>query len=138
MWFIWLGIIIFLALIEVMTVSLTTIWFVISGILALILSFFTPNFFIQFAVFVIVGIILLCKTRTIFEKWFKGKEIKTNLDRIIGMEGIVTKEIKKNAPGEVKVDGKTWTAIASKKIKESSTVTILEIDGVKVKVEEVI
>lgn len=137
MWFIWLGIIVFLALIEVMTVSLTTIWFVMSGIIALLLSFFIDNFFIQFAVFVILGILLLCKTRTIFEKWFKGKEIKTNIDRIIGMEGIVTLEIKKNTPGEVKVDGKSWTAVASKKIKEGATVQILEIDGVKVKVEEV-
>lgn len=137
MWFIWLGIVIFLALIEIMTINLTTIWFVISGIIALLLSFVVDSFLIQFAVFVIVGIILLMKTKSTFEKWFEGKTIRTNLDRIIGMEGIVTEEIKRNAPGEVKVDGKRWTATSSKKIKEGATVHILSIDGVKIKVEEV-
>lgn len=137
MWFIWLGIIIFLALIEVMTINLTTIWFVMSGILSLFLSFVIDNFFIQFAIFVLLGIILLCTTKTALDAWIGPRNIKTNLDRIIGMEGIVTEEIRKNTPGEVKVDGKRWTAMAPKKIKEGATVTILGIEGVKVTVEEV-
>ena len=53
------------------------------------------------------------------------------------MTAIVTKEISKNNPGEVKVDGKYWTAMSDKKIKVDSTVKVLEIDGVKLKVEEV-
>ena len=53
------------------------------------------------------------------------------------MEAIVTEEISKNKPGEVKVDGKRWTAISNKKIKVDSTVKVLEIEGVKLKVEEV-
>ena len=53
------------------------------------------------------------------------------------MIAIVTEEIKKNKPGEVKVDGKRWTAISNKKISVDSTVRVLEIDGVKLKVEEV-
>ena len=52
------------------------------------------------------------------------------------MRGIVTEEITKKRPGEVKVDGKKWTAISDKKIKIDSTVRVLEIDGVKLKVEE--
>lgn len=137
MWYIWLGIIILLALIEVMTVNLTTVWFVISGLIALLVSLFIDNFFLQFAIFVVLGIVLLSQTKGVLEKWLQNNHPKTNLDRIIGMEGIVTEEIKKNTPGEVKVDGKKWTAIASKKIKKGSTVHILEISGVKVLVEEV-
>ena len=45
-------------------------------------------------------------------------------------------QIKKNNTGEVKVDGKKWTAYADKNIKKGSIVKILKIDGVKVKVEE--
>ena len=52
------------------------------------------------------------------------------------MKGIVTEEITKKKSGEVKVDGKRWTAISDKKIKVDSTVKVLEIDGVKLKVEE--
>ena len=53
------------------------------------------------------------------------------------MTAIVTKEISKNNPGEVKVDGKYWTAVSDKKISIDSTVKVLKIDGVKLSVEEV-
>ena len=52
------------------------------------------------------------------------------------MNGVVTAEIKRNKYGEVKVDGKRWTAYSNKNIKVDSTVKVLEIDGVKLKVEE--
>lgn len=134
---IWLGVIIALTLIEVATVNLATIWFIASAVVSMILSFFVDNFFIQFLVFVILGIILLLTTRDYLLKLIGDKSEKTNLDRVVGMIGITTEEIKKNKPGEVKVDGKRWTAIADKKIKVDSTVKVLLIDGVKLKVEEV-
>ena len=134
---IWLGIIIILTLIELSTTNLVTIWYIASGFISLVLSFFVDNYFIQFLVFVLVGTILLFTTRDYLLKFIKVKNEKTNLDRVVGMIAIVTEEIKKNKPGEVKVDGKRWTAIADKKIKVDSTVKVLEIDGVKLKVEEV-
>lgn len=134
---IWVGIIIALTLIEVSTVNLVTVWYVASAIVSLILSFFIDEFFIQFLVFVLLGTILLITTRDYLLKLFNKHKEKTNLDRVIGMEGLVTQEISKNKPGEVKVDGKRWTAISNKKIKIDSTVKVLEIDGVKLKVEEV-
>lgn len=134
---IWLGVVIALALIECMTVDLVTIWFVASGLVTLVLSFFIDSYFIQFLVFVILGVILLVTTRKYLVKLIGTRKERTNLDRVIGMTAIVTEEIKKNSPGEVKVDGKRWTAIANKKIKVDSTVKVLEIDGVKLKVEEV-
>ncbi len=136
MFYIWIAIIILLAIVEVMTVNLTTIWFVVSGLLALTLSFINDNFMLQVGVFCIVGILLLITTRPILQKWLSTKKVSTNLDRIIGMKGIVTEEIIKNGTGEVKVDGKKWTAFADRKIKVDSTVKVLLIDGVKIKVEE--
>lgn len=137
MFWIWLGIVIALTFIELITINLTTVWFVVSGLVSLLLSFFIDSFVIQFSVFVILGIILLCTTRKYLVSFLRVKEQKTNLDRIIGMEGIVTEEIRKNHNGEVKVDGKRWTAYADKKIKVDKTVKVLLIDGVKIKVEEV-
>lgn len=134
---IWLGVVIALTLIECMTVDLVTIWFVASGLVTLVLSLFIDNYFIQFLVFVVLGVILLVTTRKYLVKLIDNKKIKTNLDRVVGMNAIVTEEITKNSPGEVKVDGKRWTAVANKKIKVDSTVKVLEINGVKLKVEEV-
>ena len=134
---IWLGIVVLLVFIEAITVGLTTIWFVISGIIAMMLSLFIDSAEIEFGVFVLGGVLLLITTRPYLTKKLKVKSSKTNLDRVIGMEGIVTVDIDKLSPGEVKVDGKRWTAIADKKILTGSTVEILEIKGVKIKVKEI-
>lgn len=134
---IWLGIILFLTLIEVSTVNLVTVWYIASAIVAMILSIFVDSYFVQFLVFVVLGTILLLTTRDYLVKLIGHNQVKTNLDRVIGMEAIVTQEINKNKPGEVFVDGKRWTAISGKKIKVDSTVKVLEINGVKLKVEEV-
>ena len=122
--------------IEISTINLVSVWFVASAVLSLILSFFVDSFYIQFLVFGVVGIILMITTRPLIMKYLHPKKVKTNLDRVIGMTGIVTEEIKKNVIGEVKVDGKKWSAIANRKIEVGAEVTILAIDGVKLKVEK--
>ena len=134
MFYIWLAIIILLAIAEAMTINLVTIWYVASGIVALILSFFIDNFTIQFAVFTLLGTFLLITTRQFLQTFLNTKNVKTNLDRI--MNGIVVEEINRNNNGAVKVDGKVWTAYADKKIKVDSTVKVLEINSSKIKVEE--
>lgn len=134
---VWLIIIIALAIIEIATINLVTIWFVASGIVALILSYFDTLFFTQFAVFVVVGILLLLITRKPLVKMLEKTKQKTNLDLIIDSEGIVTEEITKNNPGEVKVDSKKWTAVANKTIPKGKNVKVIKIEGVKLIVEEV-
>ena len=134
MFYFWLIMVIFLAIVEMATVSLVSIWFVLSAILAMISTFITDSITIQIAIFVIFGLIFMLLTRKIVKKIVPNK-VKTNIDRIVGMEGIVTKEISKNNPGEVKVDGKLWTAISNKKIPSGSTVKILEINSTKLTVE---
>ena len=132
----WICAIIVLAIIEAVTVGLTTIWFVVSGLVALIVSFFCDNFLIQFGIFVVLGIILLITTRPLLKKFIKVEKVKTNLDRVVGMEGIVTEDIVPLELGEVKVDGKKWSAISDEKIEKDSKIVVLEIDGVKLKVKK--
>ena len=136
-WVIWLVVVVLLAIIEASTVNLVSIWFVISGLVALIVSLFTEAFYIQFGVFVLLGIILLVITKPAMNKMVKEKETKLNLERILGMEGIVTEEIEKNKIGEVKVDGKLWSAISDVKIPVNSVVKAISIEGVKLVVEKV-
>lgn len=134
-WVMWLIIVILLAIIEFATVNLVSIWFVISGILSLLASLFTDSFFIQFGIFVIGGIFLLLLTKPLLKKMRQFPTAKINLDRIIGMDGIVTEEIKKNMVGEVKVDGKLWSAIAEETIPVDTMVKVEKIDGVKLVVK---
>ena len=137
LWIVWLVVVILLVVIEAMTINLVTIWFIISGIITMFLSFFLNDLISQFAVFVLLGILLMLLTKPFLEELKKNKEEKLNLERIIGMQGVVIKEIKKNVVGEVKVDGKTWSAIADKRITVDSDVVVLEIRGVKLVVSKV-
>ena len=134
MFYIWLSIVVLLAIIENLTVNLVSIWFVISGILSMITSLFITNVTIQITIFVIFGVIFMLLTKKTVKKIVPKKE-KTNLDRVIGMEGIVTKKITKNTSGEVKVDGKYWTATADKTILPDTIVKVLALNSTKLKVE---
>lgn len=134
MFYMWLIIVIILGFIEAITVDLVTIWFIISGVIAMLLSFITDSILIQFSSFVILGILFMILTKPFIKK-VKNNE-KTNIDRIIGMKGKVTETIEKNGIGEVKVDGKLWSAYSDSEIKVGSTVKVLSINSVKLKVEE--
>ena len=68
MLYIWLLIVVLLGILEVITTNLISIWFVISGILTMIISLFTDNLYIQIGVFVIVGVILMPISKSIYKK----------------------------------------------------------------------
>ena len=134
MFYIWLGVIVLLTIIEVLTVNLVSIWFIISALFALIISLFIDSFILQFSTFVILGIILLILTKKFVANKLVLNE-KTNLDRIIGMRGVVSEDIDDLVIGEVLVDGKRWSAISKTPIKKGEKVKIIKIEGVKLIVE---
>ena len=68
MFYIWFTIVIILGILEVSTVNLVSIWFVISGLLAMISSLYTDNLLIQISIFVVVGIILMPFSKKIYSK----------------------------------------------------------------------
>lgn len=131
----WLLIVVLLGILEIMTTNLVSIWFVISGLLAMVISLFTDSLYIQIGVFVLVGVLLIPMSKRIYKK-INTKKVFTNLDRVIGMKGIATSDILKNTIGEVKVGGKLWSSYSSHDIKKDEYVKVLAIDGVKLKVEK--
>jgi len=136
MWMLWLIVIVLLTILEISTVNLVCVWFIVSALISLVMSFFIEIFYIQFAVFVCLGLILMLITRPILIKKLVKKDVKTNLDRVIGMEAVVTEEITRFKIGEVKVDGKKWSATSDKKIEVGTTVIVESIDGVKLVVRK--
>ena len=135
-WITWLIVILILSFVEIITINLVTIWFVASAALALLVSLFIDSFYIQFTVFGVCGLLIMIFTRPLLTKLLKKDKEATNLDRVIGMTGVVTEEISKNSVGEVKVDGKRWSAISQSKINVGDEVIITGIDGVKLKVKK--
>ena len=133
--YIWLLVAVILGIIEISTTNLVSIWFVISSLLAMVSSLFTDNILIQIAIFVLVGVLLKPISRKLYSK-IKMNNSKTNIDRIIGMKGIVTEDIIKDNIGEVKVDGKKWSAYSDTDISKDESIEVLSINSVKLKVKK--
>lgn len=133
----WLVLFVILALFELITVNLVSIWFSLGALITTFVSLKVDNVMILLAIFTISSILLLLLTKPFVKKIKKKETIPTNLDMVIGKTGVVTELIEKDGIGEVKVLGKKWSAYSDKKIKENSKVKVLSINGVKLKVEEI-
>ena len=133
----WLVLFVILALFELVTVNLVSIWFSLGALITTFVSLVTDNLMIHLAVFTISSIFLLLLTKPFVKKMKKREEVPTNLDMVVGKTGVVTEKIEKDGIGEVKVLGKKWSAYSDKEIEENSKVKILSINGVKLKVEEI-
>lgn len=140
MYVFWLILAIILIIIELNTMNLTTIWFAIGSIGAMIVAIFLPEWFIlQLVVFLVISIISLILTRRYISERLHASGVKTNVNALIGRIVVVTKSIEEHKYGEVKVDGNYWTAKSAtgEPIEVGSEVEILEISGVKLIVKEV-
>ena len=135
----WLVLLILFIVMEATTTSLVSIWFAAGSLVALILSGFKCQFWIQVTAFIVVSFVLLLATRPFAKKFLEPKITKTNFDRIIGETCLVEEEINNlNETGAVKVKGTIWTARSceEKIIPVGTTVEIIRIEGVKVFVSE--
>jgi membrane protein implicated in regulation of membrane protease activity len=135
--FIWFGIFILAGVIEAMTMDLSSIWFSAGAFISMLISiFFGDLIWLQVIVFIAGSIVLLLSLRPIFKKYMTRNEIRTNASSLIGQEAICVKSILDNQWGEVKIQGKIWTAISNENIYENERVIVLAITGVKLQVRK--
>ena len=137
MFTIWFSVFIILTIIELITINLVTIWFAIGALITMICTLFIDDTIILSSIFAFTSLLTLISTKSIIKNFSKKETIPTNADRIIGKTGIVTQDISPLEPGEVKIDGKYWSAISKNKILKNEKVKILSIEGVKLKVEKI-
>ena len=134
MYVVWTVALIAFAIFEGVTAQLVSIWFVIGAVGALIATALGAPLWLQVVIFFIVSVIALVVTRPIVRRRLNTKIEKTNADRCIGKDGVVVEEINNLMPsGQVKTDGKVWTARSSDQsiIPKDTVVTVEKIDGVK-------
>ncbi len=68
--------------------------------------------------------------RRYIHRWTAVKKAKTNIDAIIGRQGIVLKSIARNVDGLVKVGNEQWRARAEEDIKEGDGIVVTSVSGV--------
>ncbi len=137
--YIWLAVLIVSILVEAGTMGLVSIWFAAGALMSWALAMFGVNEWIQCLAFVLVSGLLLFFTRPLVKKYVTPKIQPTNVDAIIGREGIVCEAIRPlEGTGQVKVGGQIWSARTDEQtdcIPEGTIVTVLRVEGVKLFVQ---
>lgn len=138
----WLIALVVFLVIEAATLGLATICFAGGALVALIAAMCGAGIVIQIVLFLVVSLVLLFFTRPFAVRFLNKDTLKTNVDRVVGMEGVVTEEISNLAgTGKVSIGGNMWTARTENEggtIPVDAVVTVLRVEGVKliVKVKE--
>ena len=136
---VWLIVAVAFGIAELMTTSLTLVWFSIGALVLMVLSTFIESIIIQIALFAAISITLLVTFTKYFVDKDKSYKYDTNLQGIEQKTGIVKVEIPSHMTGIVTLTGEDWTAISNngEKIEKGQLVKVIRIEGVKLVVEPV-
>ena len=136
-----MGIIIFwglafvlLAVAELMTVQLISIWLAIASLVSMFFAIFGFELWQQILVFFIVSAVLLLATRPLAKKLNSVKKVPTNSELDIGKTAVVIEEIEPQlTKGRVKLNGVDWSARTedNSSVPEGTVVTVDKIEGSK-------
>ena len=137
-WF-WFGVAVVCAVIEGMTLGLTTVWFSLSAVLMIFISMLHPPFYVQCVLFALVALLLLFFTRPIALKFLHTKRENTNADSLIGKKALVLQAITEWEKGQVKINGAVWTAasVDGAAIPAGNECIIEKIEGVTLIVKKI-
>ncbi len=140
-WFwIYLGILILSIIIEVSTTDLTSFWFAIGALVAMIVAIFDVPWWALLIIFAVLSTLCIIFLRPLVKKKFESATVPTNVDVAIGKTVVVQTKIQPEQPGEIKYEGIIWTAICEDKsatILEGSKVEIVRIEGNKMIVKQI-
>lgn len=134
----WLIVAAILIVAEIISMGLTTIWFAGGALAAAVVAWLGAHWIVQLLVFAAVSVVLFVFTRPIAVKHFMKNIEKTNVESLIGKEGVVKQDIDNmEARGVVKLNGMEWTArsVDGTGIAAGNVVVVKEISGVKLIVE---
>ena len=131
---IWFGLLILFGILEAVTVSVVSIWFMAGSLAAILAALCGASLPVQIVLFLAVSVALLACLRPLVRKYVSPKITATTAARVIGKTAVVTESIDNiAAQGAVKVGGVVWTARSSggKPIAAGAQVQVDRIEGVK-------
>lgn len=137
---VWFVLLIILVLAEASTVMVVSLWFAAGALVAMITSMLGGPLWLQILLFIAVSGTLLYTLRPVLKKFFTPKLTRTNVDAVIGEEGITMVAVDNlMAQGKVKLNGMEWSArsTSGENIPENVKVRIDRVEGVKLYVTPV-
>lgn len=137
---VWFVLLVLFIWMEASTVTMVSAWFALGALAAMITDICGGQLWLQAVIFFVVSIAFLLMLRPLAKKYFTPKIIKTNVDSVIGSQGVVLEEIDNiSAKGRVKLGSMEWSARSTDgaPIPADTLVTVDRIEGVKVFVTSV-
>lgn len=134
--YVWLGIAVILAIVEISTTQLVSLWFVLGAAATAVCSatFLKGQLLWQIIIFIAISALMLILTRPLVKKLKTNEPVSTNSDRNIGKTAIVITDIdSEKGTGQVRVGSEKWSAKTKdgSVIKEGENVKVVGIEGVK-------
>ena len=136
--YVWLGLIVAFIAVEAATVNLVSIWFIGGAVAGRVGAILDVSALLQWTVFIAVSAGLLALLRPVLKKYLRVKPTKTNADRLVGQEALVTEQIDNlRETGAIRINGVLWTAKSADdtQIPIGTRVVIERIEGAKVYVK---
>ena len=137
---VWLALMICFAIAEAATLGLVSIWFAVGSLVAMLASMLHAPLGVQIALFLLSSGATLVLTRKFAKQQFNQARERTNADRVLGAEAIVTETVDNDLPsGQIRAAGQIWTArsLQGHVIPVGTKVWVQSIHGVKAMVEEI-
>ncbi len=106
--------------------------FILGGLVTWPLSSWLPTVIVTSIIcvaYVVLG-------RRYVHRWTAVRKAKTNIDAIIGREGIVLKSIARNVDGRVRVGNERWRARAEEDIRKGEEIVVTSVSGATLIVEK--
>ncbi len=134
--YMWMGLMVaFLVAEAACPLHLISVWFAAGSLAAMVTAILGGAMWLQVTVFLVVSAALLALLWPFVQKFLKPRQTKTNLDSVIGSEGLVTADIDNIcATGQVKLGSMEWTArsTSGETIPAGTRIRVDKIEGVKV------
>ena len=130
----WLALAVILAVFEIFTLGLSTIWFALGALCAFLCAMAGASIPLQIVIFIVASILSLLLVRPLSVKYLNSRLSRTNIDALIGRRVKVVKDIVNlEDRGAVSFDGTTWNArtVSGEDIQKGETVVINRIEGNK-------
>ena len=132
---VWLLLLVVFLAAEAATVSMVSLWFAVSALVALLVALPGGPGWLQGTLFLVISAVLLALLRPLVKRYVTPRITATNVDSVIGSTGLVTTAIDNvSAVGQVKLGAMEWTArsTSGQLIPVGTRVRVDKIEGVKV------
>ncbi len=130
-WVAWLGVAVFFLVVELLTTTLVSIWFVPAAIIVCLLTFVIDSLVWQIAIFVVLSAVFMVVARKIYKKHIKKPvdDVDQN-EKLLGKTAVVTEDTTPIS-GRILVGDVYWRAVSENgdTIPKDEIVVIKRVEG---------